>query len=299
MPVWNSLRNAIGFLYLAPAIFSVPILQTNQIAGVWFSEISMEKNIFYFSGSGRSRGTKVIVMDAGGDIRAISCEIRKGTIFEKVDSESCTAIFPAEGIMIFQSPLFPFPVTLKRVKDPGLIQEVEILIDRAELPADSMESQALAAEIKGSISWDQLHMSVGEFLGWLAKQEKMEEEKRMQEEGQEMKFPFPHREDGDSLSRIKGRWLFNDKRTFVFSDAPAGEAMGVKLYQLEMVDRPGYEGYEPAYTVLVHEEDQRSYLHIVFWQCEFQAPIRIEFPRPGRLLTYHEGMPDAEATKIE
>jgi hypothetical protein len=66
-----------------------------------------------------------------------------------------------------------------------------------------------------------------------------------------------------------------------------------------MVDRPGYEGYEPAYTVLVHEEDQRSYLHIVFWQCEFQTPIRIKFPSPDRLVTFHEGMLDAEAIRIK
>jgi hypothetical protein len=294
---------AISF-FLPIALFPGKLPNFNDVNGVWFSEINQEKSIYIFAEAGNGAAIPLIILNDKGGFRSIACNEETEQDVKENDAKSCAFYFPDKGIMIFKSPSSPYPVVLKQVLEPQLIREVNTLViqRRSELLlpiAAGADRRTLAAEIKGSISWDLLHMSVGEFLGWLAKQEKMEVEKKMRKAGQEMKFPARHHEDINGLAKIKGSWQFNKRRIFVFSDSPAGEAMGVKLYHMEMVNRPGYEGYEPAYTILVHEEDQRSYLHIVFWQFEFQAPIRIEFPDPDKLVTYQKGMLDAEAIRIK
>ncbi len=300
----NILKILAASYFLPLVLFPGELRNTDYVKGVWFSESNQEKSIYIFSETGKGAVLPLIILNDKGSFHSVACDQKAWQDSKENLAKSCAFYFPGKDIMIFKSPLSPYPVVLKQVLEPQLIREVDTLVvqRRNELllpTADGADRRALAAEIKGSISWNLLHMSVGEFLGWLAKQEKTEQEKKMREAGREIKFPIRHREDIHGLAMIKGRWQFNERRIFVFSDSPAGEAMGVRLYHMEMVNRPGYEGYEPAYTVLVHEEDQRSYLHIVFWQCEFQAPIRIEFQGSDKLATYHEGMPDAEAVRMK
>jgi hypothetical protein len=284
-------------------LFPVGLQNADDVQGVWFSEINQEKSIYIFAGTEGS-GTQVTVLEGSGAFRTVTCKIYDERSVGRNEAAPCTYYFPENNILIFRSRLFPSPIVLKRLQNPSVLQEVDRLLirrqsDRTAQPAGGADRSTLAAEIKGSISWDLLHLSAGEFLGWLSKEKKTEQEKQMRETGREMKFPISHHEDINGLAMIKGRWQFNKKHIFIFSDAPAGEAMGVKLYRLGMIDRPGYEGYDSAYTILVHEDDQRSYLYIVFWQWEFQTPNRIEFPEPDRLLTFREGILDAEAIRLK
>ena len=46
-----------------------------------------------------------------------------------------------------------------------------------------------------------------------------------------------------------------------------------------------------------HEKDNRSYLHIVFWQFEFQSPFRLEFHGEDKLITYYGAQIDGEAIR--
>ncbi|MCK5055254.1 MAG: hypothetical protein KAT34_01255, partial [Candidatus Aminicenantes bacterium] len=231
-----------------------------------------------------------------------SYSLRKGKLTFTINSRSPDLHFFGEDIMLFKYYESPHTLVFKRIKDMSLLAEIDTLMGQYQLDPVKQNlnkelRRALKQEIKKTISWDLLKISPGEYLGWLKKKEKMVWEKKMRESGKAMKFHIDQWEDTASLSLIKGKWLLNGKHTYIFTDSFVCESLGVKLYRLEMVNRPGYKDYDLTYTILIHKEDNHSYLHIVHWQFEFLPPTRIEFQGTDKLVTFREGHLNGEAIR--
>lgn len=279
------------------------IQDTDNLEGIWFIEFNKDKSIAIFTeGEGEEEGSNTLLsLHPSGMFSSSEYTIQDGKLVVSSEPKGSDLYFFDKDTLLLGDLQSTVGMVFKRIKNRRIHDQVKHLTDQyyQDLSNQNISEklkQTLKQEIK-SISWNQLHMSTGEYMGWLTKKKKLDWEKKMRESGQEIKFPVPVREDTKSLALIKGQWLFNGKLTFIFTDTLVGEAMGVKLYRLEIVNGSEYEGYDLTYTVLIHEKDGQSYIYNVFWQFEFQRPSRIEFQGTDKLVTYHEDKVDATAVR--
>ena len=287
---------------LSCSLLSGDLQKIKKVNGVWFTESDDEKIITIFADiDGLQDGQATLLYDKGR-FDTFSYSLRKGKLTFTRNSKSFDLHFFGEDIMLFNYDEPPHTLVFKRIKDLSLLNEIDTLTGRYQLDLVKQNlnrelRQALKQEIEKTISWDLLKISPGEYLGWLKKKEKIAWEKKMRQSGKAMKFHIDQWEDTDSLSLIKGKWLFNGKHTYIFTDSFVCESLGVKLYRLRMVNRPGYKDWDVTYTILIHKEDNHSYLHIVHWQFEFQPPTRIGFQGTDKLVTFDENLIDGHAVR--
>lgn len=291
--------------FVSLALFPNNTSEQNKISGLWFTEYENVKSIHLFQKiESTEYNGQLIAFDNNGGFVSYSFKTQKGKILFEDNSKQESISFDNDNIMYYTPNGTKMAIVLKRINNRDHFNKILAFINRNEdlfmnKEITDNERERLGKEIKKSVFWEKLSMSPGKYLGWLKKRQRKEWEKTINESKEKKNFSANFIVDTQSQELIIGKWLFNGKHRFIFTNTLVCETLGVKLYRLKMENRPDYKDYDMTYTILIHKDDNRSYLHLVYWQFEFQRPSRIEFKNNDKLITLLNDEIDGEAIRIK